>query len=68
MKSLTATAYRATIMLTAIIFMAACGQKGPLYLPQSDNLNDTPVEEQKQGQPAVVNKTQPAASEANTNI
>ena len=68
MKQLTTAAYRITIMLAAIILLAACGQKGPLYLPQSDNQDNTPVEELVEGQPAVVNETQPTTPVANTNI
>jgi predicted small lipoprotein YifL len=71
MKSFTATASRTTIVLAAIILLAACGQKGPLYLPQSDNQNDSSVQEQSEdhsADSAVVNETQPAASVANTNI
>ena len=68
MKSFTATAYRTTIVLAAIILLAACGQKGPLYLPQSDHQNDSPAQEQSEAQPAVVNEIQPATPVANTNI
>lgn len=71
MKSFTATAYRTTIVLAAIILLAACGQKGPLYLPQSDHQNDSPAQEQSKAQPAVsavVNEIQPATPVANTNI
>lgn len=68
MKQLTTAAYRITIMLAAIILLAACGQKGPLYLPQIDNQDNTPVEELVEGQPAVVNETQPTTPVANTNI
>ena len=68
MKSFTTAAYRITITLAALILLAACGQKGPLYLPQSDDQNNISVEAQSEDQSAVVNEIPPAVPEATTNI
>ncbi|WP_113907522.1 LPS translocon maturation chaperone LptM [Aliidiomarina celeris] len=34
---------RTALLLTALFFLAACGQKGPLYLPEPAPTNEQPA-------------------------
>ena len=33
--------YKALVITTALLFLIACGQKGALYLPQSEHTSST---------------------------
>lgn len=37
MKLMIQSTTRASLLIAAIVMLAACGQKGPLYLPQSES-------------------------------
>lgn len=37
MKLMIQSTTRASLLIAALAMLAACGQKGPLYLPQSDS-------------------------------
>ncbi len=48
-----------TALLSSLLILTACGQKGPLYLPQDPNANPEEVSSDEAPAPAATEKDKP---------